>query len=305
LVVGRRRLLGGCGVAGVTRALPERPVGAILVAIGVLATQHALHVVRETLAVGFAGHDDLGTRKIAVASLVARSLSTLGLATITGFALRLRLYEAWGLEKRDVATLTLYNEVTYYVGLTVTLGAAFLIADVPTMVAAGVALPSPMAIGVIATGLAVTYVVLSLRRTAPWRFRTYEVPVVAVADGATLAQTGGGDDDMTPPPGARTFTTDIYPRLKRASLGGLGCANCHTAGGVAAILQFDLPVAEAHAAILARPGVIAPPATAALSLLLTKPLYEDPPNHPNATFLTALDPDYLIIMEWISQGAPL
>jgi hypothetical protein len=135
--------------------------------------------------------------------------------------------------------------------------------------------------------------------------RTYEIPVEAVADGATLAATGGGDDDMTPPPGARTFTMHVYPRLQKAANGGLGCANCHTAGGTAAILQFDLPVADAHAAIRGRLGVVNPPATAATSLLLTKPLYEDPPNHPNATFLTTLDPDYVVIMEWISQGAPL
>lgn len=137
------------------------------------------------------------------------------------------------------------------------------------------------------------------------QLRTFEVPVVAVPDGATLSQTGGMDDDMTPPPGQRTFTADVHTRLQRASLGGLGCANCHTAAGVASILPFDGTPADVHAAIRARPGVIAPPATAAQSLLLTKPLYEDPPNHPNATFLTSLDPDYVVILEWISQGAPL
>ena len=98
---------------------------------------------------------------------------------------------------------------------------------------------------------------------------------------------------------------DVHPRLQKAANGGLGCANCHTALGTAALLQFDLPVAAAHEAIMGRPGVVNPPAQAALSLLLTKPLYEDPPNHPNATFLTTLDPDYIVIMEWIQQGAPL
>lgn len=135
--------------------------------------------------------------------------------------------------------------------------------------------------------------------------RTYEIPIEAIADGATLAMTGGGDDDMTPPAGARTFTLDVYPRLQKAANGGLGCANCHTAGGVAAILQYDLPLADAYAAITGLPGVVNPAATAAQSLLLTKPLYEDPPNHPNATFLTTLDPDYIVILEWIQQGAPL
>ncbi len=134
------------------------------------------------------------------------------------------------------------------------------------------------------------------------QIRTYQVPVEVVADGATLVATGGGDDDMQPPPGARTFTAHVYPRLQKAASGGLGCANCHTLGGP---LPFDGPIAETHAAIIGRLGVVNPPATAATSLLLTKPLYEDPPNHPNATFLTALDPDYVIIMEWIAQGAVL
>jgi hypothetical protein len=134
--------------------------------------------------------------------------------------------------------------------------------------------------------------------------QTFEVPVTTIADGATLSRTGGMGG-MGPMPGQRTFTADVHPRLQRASAGGLGCANCHNAAGVAAVLPFDGTPADVHAAMLLRPGVIAPPQEAETSLLLTKPLYEDPPNHPNATFLTPLDPDYIVIMEWISQGAPI
>lgn len=128
------------------------------------------------------------------------------------------------------------------------------------------------------------------------------VELVAAPDGATLGATG--NLAMGPAPGARTFTADIYPRLQTAANGGLGCANCHTAGGAGAVLQYDLPVQMAYDAIRARPGVV-DTAAPADSLLLTKPLYEDPPNHPNATFLDMLDPDYLVVMEWITQGAPL
>ncbi len=54
-----------------------------------------------------------------------------------------------------------------------------------------------------------------------------------------------------------------YPRPAALGCPGPSCS-------AASVLQFDLPVADAH-----------------------------------ATFLTALDPDYIVIMEWISQGAPL
>lgn len=132
--------------------------------------------------------------------------------------------------------------------------------------------------------------------------RTEEVAIVATADGASLATTG--NLPMDPMPGARTFTADVYPRLQTAANGGLGCANCHTALGPAALLQYDLPVQMAYDAIRARPNVVNLLAPAE-SLLLVKPLYEDPPNHPNATFLDVNDPDYLVFLQWITQGANL
>jgi mono/diheme cytochrome c family protein len=40
------------------------------------------------------------------------------------------------------------------------------------------------------------------------------------------------------------------------------------------------------------------------SLLLTKPLLEDPPDHPNAAFQSTADPNYVLVKSWIEQGAP-
>ncbi len=125
-----------------------------------------------------------------------------------------------------------------------------------------------------------------------------------VADGATLALTGGQGDGMgTPMP---KFAMNIYPKLQKAAAGGLGCANCHTANGpAAATVQFDLGADATLTAMKARPGVI-DLTTPENSLLLTKPLYEPPPyNHPNATFIDTNDPDYKLILTWIQQGAVL
>lgn len=133
--------------------------------------------------------------------------------------------------------------------------------------------------------------------------QTERIELMATADGATLAVTGatgmGGGGS-----GARTFTADVYPKLQTAANGGLGCANCHTAGGLAAVLPYDLPVMMTYDAIKARLGVV-DLITPADSLLLTKPLFEAPPNHPNATFLDVNDPDYRVFLQWISQGATL
>ncbi len=135
-----------------------------------------------------------------------------------------------------------------------------------------------------------------------------ETPVSFTADGATLAIAGGapaggggGGGTMITNP---KFTTDIYPKLQKAAAGGLGCANCHTLGGPAGgVLKFDDPPTLTLTNMKALAGVL-DLTTPALSLFLTKPLYEPAPyNHPNATFVDANDPDYKLFLKWIQQGA--
>lgn len=145
--------------------------------------------------------------------------------------------------------------------------------------------------------------------------QTTTAAVVAIANGATILVArgagggGGGGGGGLPNPATianPTFVTDIYPLLQKPSAGGLGCASCHTATGTAgAVLQYDLPAADALAAIKARPNVLVLAAgTEATSLFLTKPLYEPAPvNHPNATFLDVNDPYYQLFLRWIVQGA--
>jgi hypothetical protein len=134
---------------------------------------------------------------------------------------------------------------------------------------------------------------------------TMIVPVMATADGATLVSSGHQDDDPAGGGmmGALTFTNDIYPMLQRAALGGQGCANCHNGTTLAGGLAYDGPAADVYALIMGTAGVV-DLATPANSMLLSYPLYEEPPNHPNATWLTTADPAYMKIMAWIGQGAP-
>jgi hypothetical protein len=135
--------------------------------------------------------------------------------------------------------------------------------------------------------------------------QTITVPVVTVADGATLQRIAGGIDGGGGGGGggggALTFATDVYPDLQRASQGGLSCAVCHTSGGQMAALQYDAPAADVLAAINARNLInLGNPAQ---SGLLTNPLYETPPDHPNATFASIDNPYYVKWMTWIEQGA--
>jgi hypothetical protein len=129
--------------------------------------------------------------------------------------------------------------------------------------------------------------------------------IIVDAGGATLALNGGlsGGSTTTPPITDPLFATDIYPRLQTAAKGGLGCANCHTANGPAAVLPYDGTPTATLAAIKAAAGVINL-TTPAASLFLTNPLYEitPPQNHPNATFLDVNDTNYKLFLLWITNG---
>lgn len=86
-----------------------------------------------------------------------------------------------------------------------------------------------------------------------------------------------------------------------------GCLACHGASGPGSDLGgldmnggankvYDELVNE-------RLGIRVNKTTPANSLLLTKPVREEPPNHQTATFQNAQDADYLKILVWIREGA--
>lgn len=130
-------------------------------------------------------------------------------------------------------------------------------------------------------------------------------PVATTADGATLVLNGGGAGGTGTGVADPSFAMHIYPKLQRAAMGGLGCANCHTLTGPAAVLKYDDPAATVLANMKAATGVINL-TTPADSLLLKRPLYEQPPavqDHPNATFIDTNDADYKLFLLWITNGA--
>ncbi|MEZ4398488.1 MAG: hypothetical protein R3B06_00610 [Kofleriaceae bacterium] len=176
LLFGLRRLLTTFDYDDVVAGFDRLPPTKIVLAALVLVAVYALYVVRERLAVDFAGHRDLGTRQVATASLISRSLSTLGVATVTGFALRLRIYQDYGLDTKAVGRLTLYNESLYYVGLVASFAVVLTLAPLPPMVGGGIDLPPLGWIGPAAAVLVAAYVVFSLRRTELIQIRSFILP---------------------------------------------------------------------------------------------------------------------------------
>lgn len=104
-----------------------------------------------------------------------------------------------------------------------------------------------------------------------------------------------------PPVDVIDFPTEVFPVFQK-----FACAGCHDQNANAAYdvgLRFNAEPEALFYELTNRPQVvnIAVPAD---SYLLTKPLYEDPPNHPNASFIDVYDEDYLQVLQWIEAGAP-
>jgi phosphatidylglycerol lysyltransferase len=172
------RILRSYSYADVVDGFARVTLVQVAIAIGLVAIQYALLAWREWLAVGYAGRRDLGARRTALASMIARPLSALGVATITGLGLRARIYGAWGFTTRDLGLVTAYNELTYYVGIVAMCGVVFTVSRVPWPPTVTIWLPPTQIVGVLGLVALAAYVAWCIRRgERPIRIRTVEVPV--------------------------------------------------------------------------------------------------------------------------------
>ena len=118
--------------------------------------------------------------------------------------------------------------------------------------------------------------------------------------------------DATPPPPTPPanveFGADVLPMFERR-----GCVPCHTGnedGKDLGGLQLDGSERKIHDELTKELSpnfaiIRVNPAQPESSVLLRLPSAEDPPDaHPVSLFASPADPDYLLLLGWVSQGAP-
>ncbi len=129
-------------------------------------------------------------------------------------------------------------------------------------------------------------------------------PVAARA--ATLAEIVVSDGAIVVPTNV-SFSQDVSPIFEAR-----GCVLCHSGAGIGKDLggvhfngESQKMYKELVEEISANHGTVRVDLeNPANSLVLTMPSKEDPPDeHPNVTFLSNTDPDYLLILGWIQEGA--
>lgn len=132
---------------------------------------------------------------------------------------------------------------------------------------------------------------------------TVDMAISPVAAGhITLAIARVTDGAPPPLPTNVSFVGTVVPIFTAR-----GCIACHGANGPGKALGgFDLNGGAEKVykeLVEERPGIRVNTAMPEASLVLTKPLYEVPPNHQNGTFASTQDPDYRKILAWIKEGA--
>jgi hypothetical protein len=124
---------------------------------------------------------------------------------------------------------------------------------------------------------------------SPINAGTVTIATVKVTDGAVMVPTNV------------SFSQQVVPIFERR-----GCTACHSGNNVGndlGGLALNGGATKVYNELREDPTrvVVGMPET---SLVLTMPSREDPPdNHPNVTFSSPTDPDYLLILGWITGGA--
>jgi hypothetical protein len=136
---------------------------------------------------------------------------------------------------------------------------------------------------------------------------TLDMAISPISAGTvTLAQIRATDGALMLPSNV-SFATQIVPIFQRLAEGGRGCTACHSSGGIGKDLgglSLDGAASLVYKELTQEDPLRVQRVTPEMSQLLTYPSREDPPDrHPNVTFTSPLDPDYLKILVWIREGA--
>ena len=125
-------------------------------------------------------------------------------------------------------------------------------------------------------------------------------PVAAAS--VTLAIAKVTDGAPSPKPTNVSFSGQILPIFTNR-----GCLACHGASGPGSDLGgLDLNGGANKVygeLVMEKPNIRVNKTMPAMSLVLSKPLAEQPPNHQTATFQNTNDPDYVKLIVWITEGA--
>lgn len=177
-----RHELAATGYHRIALALEAIPDSHLLQATLLTVVAYGLLTGYDLLALRYVGAK-LGVARTALASLLAYALSqTLGFPLISGGAVRVRFWSAWGLGTPEIAQATAFVGATFSVGVAAVSGLAFLLEPAETLRSLHIPVWTARAGGVLLSTVVIAYLGIAvLRKGRGWTWRDYQVPVPSVA----------------------------------------------------------------------------------------------------------------------------
>ncbi|HEY7955763.1 MAG TPA: hypothetical protein VII38_10745 [Polyangia bacterium] len=170
--------------------------------------------------------------------------------------------------------------------------------------------PAPALTATSASGYAVYFEVpagsVSFASAGGYTVTGTAAPIGAGLTTLAAIEAAPGAPSTTPPKNV-SFSTQIVPIFMRR-----GCVNCHSGNGpgrdlggltldASIVIDYRELTQEISPNFKTTRVNLADPAK---SLVLTMPSYENPPDaHPTVVFPSSADPDYQLLLTWITEGA--
>jgi phosphatidylglycerol lysyltransferase len=265
-----RRELAGLDAGSLVAALRGYTVQHVVVGLAATAGSFALLGAIELMALRYAGRTDIPRATGMITGFVANALSqAIGVALLTGAAVRMRAYRSHGVDTSDVARISAFVTLTVTLGLLATGAVAFLASSAPLSLW-HLTLPV-RAVGAVLAGMVLAYLGWSAaghRATigrGAWRI-VKPRPALALAQTALASLdwivTGSLLYLVLPAAAAVGYATSLRVYLVAQTLGTLS----HVPGGAGVFELLVLALLAPAVATPLRAGIVA-------SLVLFRVLY--------------------------------
>jgi phosphatidylglycerol lysyltransferase len=173
-----QRELSTLRLADVLAAMDAIPNRSVWLAFAATVVSYLVLTVYDALGTRFVGHP-LSYGRIAFASFTAYALAhNIGFATLSGAAIRYRLYVLWGMAPMQIAGVVAFTSLTFVLG-GLTLGGIVLLTVPWAIPGFGTWVPTPImyAVGLLMFGIVLAYAALGAFRREPIRIFNTAVPL--------------------------------------------------------------------------------------------------------------------------------
>lgn len=180
------RELRGCQYDEVARHVGDLGAPRLLLAMGLTILDYLVMTGYDTLILRYIQRP-IAYGRIALASFIGSALSnSIGLSFLTSAPVRYRLYSAWGLSAREVASLVVFNGMSFWLGVFAVGGVIFLLEPLPTPALLRLPFASVRPLGAMLLIVVGAYVCASAWRRTPLQIR--ELQISLPAPSLTLVQ---------------------------------------------------------------------------------------------------------------------